>query len=202
MALNNYANLKQAVENWSHRTDISGVMDDFIDLAESRIDNRLQLRGNEQRATATTSGRFLALPDYFLEMRRLSVISGAQTYEVHYKAPEQMTIVSASGRPRYYTVTSQLEFDRVPDSSYTMEMSYYRTLAPLDDTTTTNDVLTFYPDLYLYGCLAELYRWAMNEERAVYFDTLFDSKIVEAQKQEGRGRHGPAPAMRVEGSTP
>lgn len=202
MSLNNYANLKQAIENWSHRTDISDVIDDFIDLAESRIDNRLQLRANELRATASATTRFLALPNGFLQMRRLSVISGSQTYEIQFKSPEQMTIQSASGRPRQYTVTSQLEFDRVPDASYTLEMSYYRTLTPLSDSNTTNDVLTNYPDLYLYGALAEVHRWAMNEERAIYFDDLFNNKLIEAQKQEKRGRFGPSPAMRTEGPTP
>ena len=38
MAIDSYANLKQAIENWSHRTDISNVIDNFIELAENEID--------------------------------------------------------------------------------------------------------------------------------------------------------------------
>ena len=74
MSLDRYANLKQAIQNFSHRNDISDVIDDFIDLAENKIDNGLRLRSNELRAQATiSSGRFLALPDRFLEMRRMSL---------------------------------------------------------------------------------------------------------------------------------
>jgi len=200
MALDTYANLKQAIERFSHRTDISDVIDDFIDLAESRIDTRLQLRTNEERATASMSGRFLALPDGFLQMRRLT-ITGSPNYEIHYRAPESMPILS-TGRPKYYTITSQIEFDRVPDSAYPLEMSYYKVLVPLTSSNTTNDVLTNYPDLYLYGSLAELHRWARDEQTALYYDGIFEKKLIDAQKQERRGRYGAAPAMKQEGSTP
>ena len=200
MALDTYANLKQAIERFSHRTDISDVIDDFIDLAESRIDTRLQLRTNEERATASMSGRFLALPDGFLQMRRLT-ITGSPNYEIHYRAPKSMPILS-TGRPKYYTITSQIEFDRVPDSAYPLEMSYYKVLVPLTSSNTTNDVLTNYPDLYLYGSLAELHRWARDEQTALYYDGIFEKKLIDAQKQERRGRYGAAPAMKQEGSTP
>ena len=203
MALDSYANLKQAIQNFSHRTDVSGVIDDFIDICESRIDTRLKLRSNELRATASmpTSDRFLALPDGFLQMRRLTVI-GSRSYEIHYKAPEAMTVETDSKRPEYYTITSQIEFNRVPNAADTVEMSYYRTLAPLTDSNTTNDVLTNFPELYLYGSLSELHRWARDEVAASYYDGLFEQKLLDAQKQESRGRFGPAPAMRSEGSTP
>ena len=203
MALDTYANLKQAVERFSHRTDISDVIDDFIDLCEARINARLKLRTNEQRATASlpTSDRFLELPDSFLEMRRLT-LTGANPREIRFKSPESMTVESSSGTPEYFTVTSQLEFNRVPDSAYTVEMSYFVSLTALSDSNTTNDVLTKYPDLYLYGTLSELHRWARDEEAAMYYDSTFEKKLLDAQKQEMRGRFGPAPAMYSEGANP
>lgn len=203
MALDNYANLKQAIERFSKRTDISDVIDDFITLCESRIDNRLRLRENETRATATmsTSDRFLALPDSFLQMRRLTVTTSPQ-FEIYYKAPESMGIVNQIGRPRYFTVTSQIEFDRVPDSAYTLEMSYYKTLTPLTSLNTTNNVLTNYPELYLYGSLAELSRWANDSEMIDRYDLIFEKKLTDVEKQNSRGRFGPAPRMIYEGATP
>ena len=204
MALNNYANLKQAIERFSHRTDISDVIDDFIDLTETRIDHDLQLRTNELRATNTlsTSSRFLALPSSFLEMRRFTLVNGSLNFELSYQAPEQMAVKNQSGRPNYYTVTSQLEFDKTPDSEYTVEMSYFARLTPLDDTNTTNDVLTNHPNLYLYGAMSELFKWAQDEETAMMYDAYFAREIEKANKQEKRGRYGPAPAMKYEGPTP
>lgn len=201
MALDTFSNLKQSIERFSKRTDTSDVIDDLIKLCEVKIDSKLRLRANEQRATATLSTRFLALPDLFLEMRRLTIV-GAKSWDVRFKAPDAMEIQADSGRPRYFTVTSQLEFDRVPDSSYTIEMSYYTKLSALSTSNTTNDVLTNYPDLYLYGTLAELHRWARDEDTAAYYDQVFKNKMFEVSKQDKRGRYGPAPTMIYEGSTP
>lgn len=204
MAINTLALLKQAIENWSHRTDISDVIDNFIELAENEIDKQLMLRSNELRATATmsTTDRFLALPDRFLKMRRLSLINGSLNYEIAYRAPEQMHLQDAAGRPKFYTVSSQLEFDRIADSAYTLEMQYFSRLQPLTTSNTTNDVLTDYPDLYLWGSLTQLALWEKDNEMALAYQGKFDRAIIEANKQEKKGRYGTAPRMMKEGSTP
>ena len=204
MSIDSYENLKQAIENFSHRTDISNVIDNFIELAENDIDKRLMLRNNELRATATmsTTDRFLALPDRFLKMRRLTLINGSLNYEIEYRGSESMPIQDSAGRPKYFTVTSQLEFDRVADSAYTLEMSYFSRLVPLTSSNTSNDVLTDYPDLYLWGCLTQLALWEKDLEQFQVYQSKFDNAMSEANKQERKGRYGTAPRMIKEGSTP
>lgn len=204
MAIDSYANLKQAVERFTHRTDLADVLDNFIELAENDLDKRLRLRNNELRATATmsTTDRFLALPDGFLKMRRLSLINGSLNYEIKYESPEAMQLQNAAGRPRSYTVTSQLEFDRVADSAYTLEMSYYRRITPLSTSNTSNDVLTDYPDLYLYGCLIHYAVWAADAEALQIYTSKFEAALLLANKQERDGRFGVAPRIQKEGSTP
>ena len=202
MALNNYANLKQSIQNFSHRTDISDVIDDFIDLAENKIDNTLRLRQNELRARASVTSRFLELPERFLEMRRLSLINGSVTRELKYKSPEAMTIDDSSGEPDFFTITSQIEFNKAPSSTMTVEMAYYARLDPLSDTNVTNNVLTDYPNLYLYGSLSELHRWARDEETANYYESVFMRELEKSNFQENRGRYGAAPSIGREGWTP
>lgn len=196
--------MKQAVENWSHRTDIDDVLDNVIHLAENEIDKRLMLRDNEQRATATlsTSSRFLALPAGFIKMRRLTLVNGSLNFEVSFAAPEQMTVHNAAGRPRHYTITSQLEFDRVPDSAYTLEMNYITKTTPLTSANTTNDVLTNYPDLYLWGCLIQIAILEKDIEMMQVYQSKFDVAMQDANKQERKGRYGTAPRIMKEGSTP
>lgn len=204
MAINTYSLLKQALQNWSHRTDINDIIDDVIHLAENDIDKRLLLRTNEQRATATmpTTDRFLVLPAGFLKMRRLTLINGSLNYEISYKAPEQMRVNNTAGKPRYYTITSEIEFDRVPDSAYTLEMSYFAKTTALTSTNTTNDVLTDYPDLYLYGCLLQIAMWEKDTESMMMYQSKFDMAMDLANKQERQGRYGTAPRIMKEGSTP
>lgn len=204
MPLNNFANLKAAVVNFSHRSDLNDVIDDIVNLAEQRIDNKLRITANNLRATASasTSDRFLALPDRFLEMRRFTLIKDTYYHELTYVSPESMMIYGQAGIPRYYTVTSQLEFDRVPADTYSLEMSYWAKLNPLSTSNTTNNVLTSFPQIYLKACLCEVHYWARDEQTAQIYEMELEKLIEDANSEDLRGRYGPAPFMRREGATP
>ncbi|MBL4753777.1 MAG: hypothetical protein JKY52_09330 [Flavobacteriales bacterium] len=207
MALDTFANLKTQIIDFSHRGDISNRIDDFIVLAEEAMyanpDFPLQLRQMETRAEATTGPtRFLALPDGFITMRRLKLNIGGGSCDVQYMAPDQMAIQSASGQPRFFTVTSQLEFDRVPDSTYTVDMQYSAIPTPLSAANPTNIVLTNHPSAYLYGALTALFGWANDTENEANYQRKFFGIIQGINKRYKQGRYGPAPKMRIEGATP
>ena len=207
MALDTFANLKTQIIDFSHRNDISDKIEDFIVLAEEAMyanpDFPLQLRQMEARAEATTNTtRFLALPDGFITMRRLKLNIGGESSDVKYMAPDQMRIVGASGQPRFFTVTSQLEFDRVPDSNYTVDMQYSAIPTPLSSTNTTNVVLTNHPSAYLYGALWAAFGWANDDAQEAKYLAKFLGIINGINKRYKQGRYGPAPIMRIEGATP
>jgi hypothetical protein len=203
MAISNYLELKQAIERWAKRGDIASLTDDFIDLAESDIWQHLRIRDMEARATAVTGAdRFLALPDGFLEMRKLTLVSGSLRYDLTSVVPESLKLQGTSGIPSSFTVTSQLEFNRIPAGNYTAEMQYYKTLTPLSTTDPVNAVLTRFPSIYLYGALFHFAQWAHNDAMLQKYVALFSKEIELANKSDRRGRYGPAPAMRIEGSTP
>lgn len=204
MALDTFENLKQAIERFTHRTDLSDVIDDLVSLAENRINSYLRVTTNNLRATASasTSDRFLQLPDRFQEMRRLTLIQSNRYHELGYLTPESMRLMDTAGIPRYFTVTSQIEFDRVPADTYTIEMSYWAKLNPLSTSNTTNNVLTNYPHIYLSACKVEVYDWASNQEESQKEETKLRSLIDEANAQDLSGRYGPAPVMRTESPTP
>jgi hypothetical protein len=206
MALNNYSNLKATIIRLDGSNSIADIVDDAIDLAEAEMyanaTETIKHRSMEIRSTSSLSTRFLALPTDFLEMRSLHIVQSSSNFDVRYATPESINVTSSSGKPQYFTVTSQIEFDRVPDSSYTIEMSYLAKLTALDDTNTTNDILTDNPSVYLYGAL-----WAVNlfnaeEEKAQYYYGLFTNAVRGANKRFKKGRYGPAPTMKYEGSTP
>jgi len=72
----------------------------------------------------------------------------------------------------------------------------------LTSSNTSNDVLTDYPDLYLWGCLTQLALWEKDLEQFQVYQSKFDNAMSEANKQERKGRYGAAPRMIKEGSTP
>lgn len=205
MALDNFANLKAAVIRFSHRTDLSNVLDDVVKLAENRIDNRLRVSINNLRATdsTSTSDRFLSLPTRFVEMRRFSLIKNNYYNDLVYTSPESMNIYSVAGVPKYFTITNQVEFDRVAAEAYTVEFSYFAKLNPLSTSNTTNNVLTDFPQVYLQACLAELHlNYTQDDSRAQTHLSQFDYMVNEANAEDLRGRYGPAPKMKVESATP
>ena len=217
MSLDTYANLKAEIRDWSHRNDMpDSRLDTFIDIAEQamyapppdprtlKISNPLRLRVMEVRATATlsTATRFLELPEQFMEMRRLKLNLAQGDPDVEFLAPEQMRLTGTSGIPRFFSVTSQLEFDRTPDSAYTIEMQYIRQETPLSDISPTNAVLTNFPTVYLYGALWQVYLWTNQETEAAEMFTRFIGAIDGANNKDRKGRYGTAPRIRMEGPTP
>jgi len=208
MALDSFDNLKASIIQWSKRNDQAGLIEDYILLAESEMYANefepLRIRAMEARATASadTASRFLALPDLFLEMRRLNITNSSGNTDITYMAPEQLAVRGSGGEPRYFTVTTQLEFDVEPDDDYTIEMQYLKKLTPLSDANTSNSVLVNSPTIYLYGALWALFQNVMETDLAEYYYGKFVNSIKGANRQDKRGRYGPAPKMRIEGCTP
>lgn len=203
MALDNYANLKAAVMNWSHRQDVGSFVDDFITLAENEFyhnaNSPLRVRYMEALDTGacSTSDRFLALPTDYLEQRRLDITLNTERKPIKFVTPNQMNIETLGGNPTYFTVTTRIEFNRQPDQAYVTNLQYYKKLTALDSTNTTNDILTYYPNIYLYGSLWALFQWARNDEEEAKFYNKFMNAIEGANDSSERGRYGASPSMRL-----
>jgi len=202
MPISNYTELKTAIQDYAKRTDALSMLDTFIDLAEVDIWDKLETKSMEARTQSVTgtTDRFMDLPAGFIEMRRVRIIldDGYQV-PVKYVDPANLRVWGTTGMPRYFTVgggdTDELEFDRVPDQAYTVEMMYFKSLAALSATDPTNDLLTNHPMVYLAGSLRHFYLWAQNVEEAAIWDGLFTESIGNANAKARRQRYGPNPAM-------
>lgn len=207
MPLDTYANLKLEVIDFSHRDDIDGKLDTFIDMAETEMfantQEVLKIRSQETLdATATTTSRFIPLPTGYQSMRSMRLQINNNTSNLRFRAPEQMVRVDTSGLPQFFTVTDQIEFDRTPDALYTIEFQYYAIPTGLSSTNATNVVLDTNPNVYLFGILWAVFEYAVDEAQAQKYYVRFINAIKGANKKDREGRYGPAPAMRIEGATP
>ncbi len=203
MAFDSYANLKTALIEWSKREDALTVVDDCIDLCEAEMWQHLRIKEMDKRYTASTDGdRFLQLPDDVIEIRRLRLISGSETYDVEGVPAHNLIIRSAAGLPKFYTLTGEIEFDRTPDATYTVEAQYYKKLPALSSSNATNAVLTNYPNVYRHGCMWALREWSQEENLAQYHYGQFMSAINSINAADRRGRHSPGMRARKRGATP
>lgn len=196
MALDNYANLKTSIINWSHRDDVSGLIDDFIDLCETTMytGQDAQIRVRSMLATETSamsaSVQYQALPTNYLEEKRFDVTVGGERYTIDFRTSEQMQLRSGTGKPKYYTITSQIEYDIQPDEAYVTNIIHYAKLTALDSTNTTNSILTDYPNVYLYGCLWALFQWDNDEEEEQKYYIKFINAIKGANASDSNGQYG------------
>lgn len=203
MSLDTYANLKTAIGNFLDRDDLTSNIDDFIDLAEARHKREILIREMIKRSQATTSGRFLALPNRFVKMKTLrllttpvTVLEEVNLYEMNRERE------SGTGKPTFFTVHEEIEFDTTPDDSYTAEIIFYASFVPLDDTNTTNGLLTRAPDAYLYGALSESAPFLGMDERLQVWEAKYSIARDGLLLSDRQARVGTPLVSRVAGATP
>lgn len=109
---------------------------------------------------------------------------------------------SGTGRPIFFTINDNIEFDVSPDSAYSYEFTYYPKVSSLSATNTTNVVLTDYPDVYLHGCLYQLAMYTRDETGALWLQN-YKQAAWDATRAYGRGRTQRGPVSpRVAHRTP
>ena len=209
MALDTYSNLKTAIIAMSGRDDLTEVLDDFIDIAESEMyGNKLKaLRTREMEMrneyTLSTADRYLALPANFLQMRQIRIQVGDYEIPLKSSTPGSIKVWPGQGVPEFFAVSgSTMEFDIIPDVAYTVELQYYEKPTPLSSSNQTNSVLTNHPNVYLFGSLWALYIRASEEDKANYQYSNFMGAIAGANSEAERARYGNAPAIQTRGYIP
>jgi hypothetical protein len=200
MALSTYSELKKSIESWATNPDAREIIPDFIALAETEMYNNeqaiLKLSLMETISTAVTaSSDRIALPDNIEKLRSVRIVSPF-VRELEFRTPEQLTRTNSTGRPIAYSIIgNELQFDLTPNPAYTIEMQYYKRPAPLSDTNPTNEVLTNFPTIYIYGSLHQLFLWSEEDEQAVKYFQKFISAIKGANRANKALRYGVAPRM-------
>lgn len=198
-----YAELKQNIIDHTKRSgnDMLSKLDLFIDMAESDINKDLRVREMESRTTATTStsDRFVALPTGFKQMRQLQITVNSVLYDLDFVTLKFMTINDNAGIPTQFTITSQIEMNRVSDQAYTLEIDYWKEVTALSNSNTSTTVLTTYPMVYLAACLKHAFRWTLQYDNADYWENVFMREISKANRKSRKGQVGPVPRMMPSG---
>lgn len=204
MALSNYDELVKEIIDWSHRNDLGTKIADFIILAEHAMYSNdaepLKVRSMTTISTALTDGQYIALPDDFESARSVRLVTSDNGGELKFQSPEQMQKQVSTGRPKFFTIVgNEIQFDRVPDSEYTVEIQYYRKATSISVTNQTNEILTSHPAIYLYGALAQIFSYSQDDQQASKYGQLFIGAIKGANKADKKGRYGPAPSLSIDG---
>jgi len=199
MPITTYAELKSSITDFLNRDDLDTVAADFIALAEADMQRGLRHWRMEKRSTAEIDTQYSAIPADFLEVirfyitsndtRPLELISQAELLDRKYRN------LNTSGKPAYYAITAgEIEVYPVPDGTYTAELYYYSTIPALSDSNTSNWLLQYYPDCYLYGSLVHSAPYLRDDARIQTWAALYKNAIdsinleSESSKFGGAGR--------------
>lgn len=203
MALGTYSELSQAIADHLERDDLVSHIDDFIDIAEARHKREVRIREMLTRASLTVDDRYVSLPSGYLEAQAIRLLTSPVTVLTQVNLHEMTRIRSdTTGKPSYYTIHAQIEFDKDPDSSYSGEIVYYGALTALSGSNTTNSLLTKAPDVYLYAALLASAPFIQHDERIAVWESLYAQAVAGLNRSEQRGRHVGPLVSRVAGATP
>ena len=204
MAITTFSELKTAVANWLDRSDLDDRIPEFIALAEARHRRDFKIRRMETRVTANTIAdtEYYTLPDNFTAMRNIQLNTDPKT-PLEYLTPEQMDRVrwgSTTGKPKAYSIIGNtFQLRPIPDSVYEIEMLYYKYFTGLSDSNTTNDMLTYHPDAYLYAVLLEAEPYLQNDKRVQLWVGAYELAKKGIIDSNERDRHsGVAPTTRID----
>jgi hypothetical protein len=202
MALDTFAGLKATIADYLNRDDLTSIIPSFITIAEAKFNRKLRTRQMIKRANAQIETAFFAYPSDWLQAKefqlntnpivRLQFVTEAQGDEL--KAQRYLNI----GQPVYYTITgSQLEFIPTPDTTYSAELTYYAKIPALSDANTSNWLLAYAPDLYLYGALMEAAPYLKDDERLPVWSQMYISSLGDIEVADQRASVSSTPLVRA-----
>jgi hypothetical protein len=200
MALDTYDNLKSEIASFLNRDDLTANIDTFIDLAETRHARDLRIREMESVSTSITTvagTQSYDLPTGYLELRYAMLQTSPYTM-LQYMTPADFFRVynegEGNGLSVYYTIVGKkIYLGHTPDSANVLELGFFQRATALSSSNTSNDILTNFPDLYLYGSLAETSPFLMQDERLAVWSSLYKEGVRTANESAQRGRVSAAP---------
>ena len=185
----NYAQLSQLIQDYCESTEQSFVANipTFVQLAEERIYNSVQIPAIRKNVTGTMTADFqyFSLPSDWLSTFSLAVIDPV-TNEYEYLLNKDVNFIRASypppgskGKPQYYAIwnNNSMILGPTPDLAYTAELHYYYYPASIV-TASTSWLGDNFETVLLYGSLREAYTYLKGEaDMMQYYDQKYQESL-------------------------
>ena len=219
-AIVDYDTLRQGIIDYLHRNDLDAQIDGFIQTAHSRIMRDLRApemlvfdKFTEVQITDGDSGPLIdapfviELPAGFIDLREISFSTGSRRINLKLVGRHQINrFQTAGGSPAVYSLLGgavagglpllQVAPTGQPDTIY--DIWFYKEIAA-PATGTTNELITRYPYLYLYGSLSEAFTFTQDETGIAISSQTYIGEIDVVNNRSDLTRYGEAPVMQVIG---
>lgn len=200
MAIDTYSNLQTSLQNWLARSDadIMSRIPDFIALAEASFNREVKHWRMAAQATLVTvvDTETIALPTDTAEVRA-AVIETSTKVVLTLVTPQQLATNwpdYSTGVPIEYSIIgSNLHLGRTPDAVYNLKLTYYQKIPALADDATTNWLLTYNPDLYLYGALLQAAPYLRDNNSISTWAEFYKKGMIELESDHKRSIYNGGP---------
>jgi hypothetical protein len=191
MAITVYSELQQSIKDWLNRADLDAKVPDFITLAEATL-NKV-IRSNRMVNTAPLSfaggAQNAAIPNDCLEA--IYVQGATPDLAMEQVSVQQLIMLRrnrlrASGTPRFYALIGRnIEVSPPPVTGVTLNLTYYQQIPALS-TASTNWLLTYQPDVYLYTALYHAMPYLQDDQRTQVLESMVMKMVSAAVTQNTR----------------
>ena len=200
-----YAELTQQILDYTE-TDVnvltSTITNDFIEHAESRIFRNIDLDVFKKYKTASlTSGDpFVAMPgatpQTFAFIRYVQIFS-TDNVRISLEKKDSSFINeflpnrTTTGTPKYYANwdNDTIVLAPTPDATYTVELAYNAQPTGLSSSTTTTWISNNAPEMLLYACLVEAFKFLKNPQMVQMYESYYKTALQPfVGEQMGRRR--------------
>lgn len=202
MSITTYDELKSSIADFLNRDDLTSVIPTFISLAETDMNRKVRHWRMEDRVVATLDTQYTALPTDFIEAQRVMITAPSITrLELITQGDlmDRRSVDDTSKKPAYYAIVDgAFEVYPTPDQNYTMEIIYYKRIPSLSTSITTNWMLQYNSDAYLYGSLMHAAPYLGEDQRAQIWASLYGNAIDAINLEDDKAKaSGAAHRMRI-----
>jgi hypothetical protein len=190
----NYSQLTTLIQDYCESTEQSFVANipTFVQLAEERIYNTVQLPAIRKNVTGSTSNgnQYLTLPSDWLSTFSMAVIDPT-TQDYEYLLNKDVNYIRAAyppptstGKPAYYAIfdDTTMLLGPTPDAAYTIELHYYYYPTSIVNAGTSwlgNNFET----VLLYGSLREAYTYLKGSEDMMnYYEQKYQESLGQLKR--------------------
>ena len=186
----NYSQLVSLIQEYCETTEQTFVANipTFVQLAEERIYNSVQIPAIRKNVTGTMTANFqyFQLPSDWLSTFSLAVIDPT-TGDYEYLLNKDVNYIRAAypppnstGKPKYYAIwdDTSMILGPTPDVAYTAELHYY--YYPVSIVTHGTSWLgTNFETVLLYGSIREAYTYLKGEQDIMnYYEQKYQESLA------------------------
>lgn len=174
-----------AAKAYADRQDleVDNNIDNFILMAEAKINRLLKTREQSSRAFAPTreAEEYYSLPPDFRGMRDIQVNTDLPTtdhsvYNFEYLSPKVFNSKRGTtfcGTYYYTVIANQIQVFPILETGLALEIVYFQKVPNLNEIEDSNWLSTEHPDIYLSGITAEIETFVKNYEVAgLWYDRM------------------------------